>query len=161
MQNPAVLCAPLAPPKIEQPDQGRIVRTHRAENICQCTRLAVDPEHRRQVPVSPLSGLPLSFSFAPGAMKTKAMGCYTDSVRLRQERTDDELRSIDCVQPYAEVPNPSARASNTSRILRDVRSSRCDTSQMGKRTGATSSRTRTTPGVSRAISSIVTPMPIP
>jgi len=42
-----------------------------------------------------------------------------------------------------------------------VRSSRWLTSQMGKRTGGTSSSTRTMPGVSRAISSIIAPMPSP
>ena len=63
----------------------------------------------------------------------------------------------------AQLPeaNPCASASNTTRIRREVRSSRWVTSQIGKRTGGTSSSTRMMPGVSRAISSIMAPMPIP
>src|SRR3989344_5326774 len=57
--------------------------------------------------------------------------------------------------------NPAASASNTTRIRREVRSSRWDTSQMGKRTGGRSSSTRTMPGVLRAISVIMAPMPMP
>ena len=57
--------------------------------------------------------------------------------------------------------NPCASASNTTRIRREVRSSRWVTSQIGKRTDGTSSSTRMMPGVSRAISSIMAPMPMP
>jgi hypothetical protein len=42
-----------------------------------------------------------------------------------------------------------------------VRSSRCVTSQIGKRTGGTSSSTRTTSGRVQAMSSIIGPMPRP
>jgi hypothetical protein len=61
-------------------------------------------------------------------------------------------------KPHA---RPCARHSKTTRIRREVRSSRWVTSQIGNRTGGTSSRTRTMPGVSRAISSIMAPMPRP
>ena len=50
---------------------------------------------------------------------------------------------------------------HTTRILREVRNSRCDTSQMGNRTAGTSSSTRTMPGVLLAISVIMAPMPMP
>ena len=67
--------------------------------------------------------------------------------------TDNELLAI--------FDREVRRECEWTRMRREVRSSRCVTSQIGNRTGGTSSRTRTMPGVAQAISSIIAPMPRP
>ena len=72
-----------------------------------------------------------------------------------------EAEAVETVKLFVTEQAAQRFGASPERIRREVRSSRWVTSQIGKRKGGTSSSTRMMPGVSRAISSIMAPMPMP